>query len=137
MIKNKLTRATIYLICLIGGLGWQVVLSAEKDTARNPVPYIFADKARPSPAFDHTRHEEAFDNGGCARCHHVMDTATGQLAYVEDEEAACHECHAAQAVADTPGLREAAHESCTGCHRRMIKAGQKTGPTTCGQCHSQ
>jgi len=136
-MKNVMYRTTIYLICLVWGLGWQAVSFADKDTAGDPVPYILADKVRPSPDFDHTRHEEAFADGGCARCHHAMDAETGQLAYVEDEEAACNECHADKADADIPGIREAAHASCTGCHRQMIKAGQQTGPTTCGQCHGR
>ena len=127
-MKNVINRATIFLICLAWGLGWQAVSFAENDTAENPMPYILADKARPSPDFDHTRHEEAFAEGGCARCHHAMDEDAGRLVYVEGEEAACNECHAAQAFDGIPGIREAAHESCTGCHRGMIKASRKTGP---------
>ncbi len=136
-MKKVMTGATIYLICLLWGLGWQTVSSAEKDTAGNPGPYILADKARPSPAFDHDRHKEAFADGGCAACHHVLDEETGKLVYAEEDAAACIECHEESAADGIPGIREAAHESCTDCHRRMIKASRKTGPTTCGQCHSK
>lgn len=135
MMRKVKRRATIILFCLFLGYNWQAVSLAKNDAVGKKPLYIFADKQRPTPSFDHTLHDEAFDDGGCAKCHHVMNTKTGKLAYVEEEAAACIECHAEKAVARIRGIREASHESCTGCHRLMIKAQKKTGPTTCGQCH--
>ncbi len=102
---------------------------------------IFSNTNRPLPEFDHTLHEDAFDDGGCAKCHHVAsedsDNGSDDLVYSEGEEAACIECHLEKADDDLLAIREASHASCTGCHRDLKKEKKKAGPTSCGECHKK
>jgi hypothetical protein len=136
-MRKMISRITIILFFLFSIVAWQSVSFAKNDETEKKPLYIFSNKQRPAPAFDHKLHEEAFDDGGCAACHHVLDEEKGKLVYVEEEADACIECHAAQAEEGLPAIREAYHESCTACHRQMIRSEKKTGPTTCGQCHSK
>ena len=136
-MRKMISRTTIILFCLFLVVAWQSVSFAKNDETEKKSLYIFTNKQRPTPSFDHTLHEEYFDDGGCAECHHVLDTKKGKLVYAEGEEAACIECHTAKKEKGSPGIREAYHESCTGCHRKAIKNKKKAGPTTCGQCHSK
>jgi len=130
-------RVSVMLFCLFLTGAWQSGSFAQSEETENISIYIFSNKQRPAPAFDHKLHEDAFDDGGCAACHHVLDEEKGKLVYEEEEADACIECHAAQAEEGIPAIREAYHESCTVCHRQMIKSEKKAGPTTCGQCHSK
>lgn len=127
----------ILMVCFLTITVWQTRPFAQNDDAKKPSLYIFSNKERPVPSFDHTLHEEAFEDGGCAACHHVLDTDSNKLIYSEGEEAACSECHFDKKEKDVPAIREAFHESCTGCHRDRIRTKKNGGPTTCGQCHKE
>ena len=115
---------------------WQPVgFAQDKSQERSGMNYIFTNMKRPAPEFDHDIHEGAFNNGGCAKCHHVMDEKTNKLVYSEGDEASCAECHTTQKEVKKTALREAYHQDCTSCHRTMRKNNEKSGPTTCGECH--
>ena len=97
---------------------------------------IFGKLRRPQVSFSHAIHAETLAEEGCGACHHVLDDQSGKLVYLEGEELSCLECHIQQKENHKPGLREAFHGNCTGCHRRLIKNKHpKSGPTTCGGCH--
>ena len=99
---------------------------------------IFGKLRRPAVVFQHEIHTDILSDEDCITCHHDEDENTGKLIYTEGEEQSCKECHAAYKEGDKPALREAFHGSCTICHRRLIKKKeQKTGPTTCGECHTK
>jgi hypothetical protein len=111
-------------------------VQAQEDTYRLAHTEVFGKLRRPPVDFDHEAHVDALEGQGCGACHHAPDPKTGKLVYVEDEEAACSECHGRKKDKSTPALREAFHGSCTVCHRKMIKDNKNfKGPTTCGECH--
>lgn len=112
-------------------------VSAQDEFYRIEYTDIFGDLRRPAVEFPHDAHMELLEDEGCGACHHAPDDDTGELVYVEDEEIGCVECHGAAQMESEPALREAFHESCTGCHRQTGKLdGTFTGPTTCGECHN-
>jgi hypothetical protein len=110
---------------------------AQEDTYVFEYAEVFGSLSRAPVSFDHSAHMERLEKEGCGACHHVVDKDSGKLEYVEGEESTCSECHSAQKNGSTPGLREAFHGKCTGCHRQMSKHHQKTGPVTCGECHKK
>ncbi len=96
---------------------------------------VFGKMQRPAVHFPHAAHEEALSDEGCGACHHVFDEQVKKLVYTEGEEQECKTCHGLKPAGTSPALREAYHKSCTGCHRLKKKNIEKSGPTTCGECH--
>lgn len=135
MKKYKITG--ILLALMMCALGAVSLAKAQEDVYHLAYNEIFGNLRRPAIDFAHEDHVVALDEQGCGACHHAPDPDTGQLVYAEDEELSCIECHGAKKEGKTPGLREAFHTSCTGCHRRMGKTAKNfKGPTTCGECHT-
>ena len=61
-------------------LTWQAVgFVQDNEPDRSGMNYIFTDMKRTPPEFDHDIHEAAFDDGGCAKCHHVLDENTKKI----------------------------------------------------------
>ena len=134
-MKLKRSIPGILFICLMALSIGQANLFAQDQTPRAAKPQLFSNQKRPIPEFDHTLHEDSLEDGGCAQCHHVLDTDQNRLVYAEGEEAACSECHSSEPEEERLALREANHASCTGCHRTLKKMKKPAGPTTCGECH--
>jgi hypothetical protein len=82
-------------------------------------------KKKPAVTFSHKLHADKF---GCKECHHKWKggDATPQK---------CSECHKAKKEGKKPAAKKAFHKQCKGCHKKMKKAGKKTGPTSCKKCH--
>ena len=124
--------------CLLVAFGISIFsfAQAQEETYRIEHTDIFGKLRRPAIDFAHEDHADALEESGCGVCHHAPDEKTGKLIYIEDEEVSCAECHGRKEEDGTPALREAFHDSCTGCHRAMIKEQDDfKGPTTCGECH--
>ena len=83
----------------------------------------------------HNRHVAGLDQQ-CEECHHQLDEATGELAYVKGAEEACNACHGSTAVEEVPSLRVASHGQCVLCHLGRQNAKQTAGPTVCKDCHA-
>lgn len=102
---------------------------------------VFKRLERPPVVFKHEKHIEVLGGDkSCRQCHHVYNEEEGKLVYEEGEEMGCAECHGAkdEKMADgsvKPSLMNAYHINCVKCHRKLAKAGEKTGPYTCGECH--
>ncbi len=116
---------------------YQSPLFATGNSTDNKTSNAAPTKKRPTPAFDHTLHEDALEEPGCGACHHILDETTNKLIYSEGDESNCSECHEQTAMDDTLALREANHASCTACHRDLKKSKKPAGPTTCGECHKK
>jgi hypothetical protein len=61
----------------------------------------------------------------CATCHHHSEA---------DQTPSCNKCHAASSGSEEsgiPGLKDAYHRQCMGCHKEM-----EMGPTGCAECHT-
>ncbi len=129
-------------ICLLAVLGWFSLqagighlASAQEETYDLAHDEVFGKLQRPAVSFPHEEHMDLLEEEGCGACHHEYDEEQGTLVPVEDPDTGCAECHGAKKADGVPGLREAYHGRCTGCHRDRAKAGEKTGPITCGECH--
>jgi len=95
---------------------------------------VYKKRQRPSVQFSHEKHAELYSD--CVVCHHIYEYKNGVRKNVWDGDGqSCSECHKAGKVENKPALRDAFHENCTGCHRKLIKEESKSGPETCGECH--
>ena len=140
-MKNQLKIIKLLLPIILIAFSVLVLFSPglfaeDKEKGSNSLS-IFSNTNRPLPDFDHELHEDALEDGGCAKCHHVLDEDTDELVYSEGEETACSDCHFEQAEDDLLAMREANHAICTRCHRDLKKEKKKAGPTSCGECHKK
>jgi len=79
----------------------------------------------PAP-FDHYKHQ-ALEGVTCKKCHHEAKEG--------ETPKSCFECHQCAKKGEKPNAKIAFHKNCKGCHVEMKKAGKKTGPTKCNECH--
>lgn len=82
-------------------------------------------KKKPAVPFPHKQHVDA--KISCKKCHHTTEAGATPKK--------CSECHKAE-KGDAPDAKKAFHKSCTPCHKKAEKKGEKTGPTKCGDCHA-
>ena len=66
----------------------------------------------------HQTHQAALEN--CDQCHNLFPQETGSIVKMK----------AAGTLKKMQVMKQ-----CQGCHKEMIKAGQKTGPVKCAECH--
>jgi hypothetical protein len=71
--------------------------------------------------FSHPAHGGA----QCVDCHHPLG---GNALYQ-----ACKDCH--RAGAGTLDAQAALHQTCIGCHKRLLKAGKRAPSHRCSACH--
>ncbi|MFH1337040.1 MAG: cytochrome c3 family protein [Candidatus Zixiibacteriota bacterium] len=73
--------------------------------------------------FSHGMHSLMAED--CAVCHHHGEAG---------QTPPCTKCHATSVSegSSTPGLKDAYHHQCVGCHKKM-----EMGPTTCAECHTK
>jgi hypothetical protein len=100
-------------------------VEAEQDTLAPSVvaltmPERYGDLRRPAVLFDHARHTRAVTSG-CDECHPR-----------QGERLAFSFMRAADPI-DPDEVMDLYHDECMGCHEE--RAGQDTGPVTCGECH--
>ena len=75
-------------------------------------------------AFSHEAHTLMAED--CATCHHHSEAG---------QTPSCNKCHGASSgskESGIPGLKDAYHRQCMGCHREM-----DMGPTGCAECHTK
>jgi hypothetical protein len=93
--------------------------------------------------FNHLKHSQ-LDQVTCATCHHPL--REGDVQTVQP----CHDCHVEGQFTETdiqksgpgtptasvPSARNAFHASCRGCHARLAKQNESSGPhDSCRDCH--
>ncbi len=71
--------------------------------------------------FSHQAHTLMAED--CAACHHHSEAG---------RTPSCDKCHGASKESGVPGLKDAYHQQCMGCHREM-----DMGPTGCAECHTK
>lgn len=124
MKKNGLKHLAILAIVL----GLMVAAHSQED-----MEFVdneaFADPQRTPSVFNHEAHNETAEIYDCNECHHVYEDGE-RLADESSEDQMCSECHELDASGRTPGLMNAFHLNCKGCH-----VSQKKGPVMCGECH--
>ena len=126
---NIVRRITLPLALIVGIL--LVLTTAWSQDEMTVVDNSVFDNPQRSPSvFEHDMHNETAGIDECSVCHHVYED--GQL--VEDESSEdmqCSDCHDLEKGADDqPGLMNAFHANCKGCHEAEGK-----GPIMCGECH--
>ncbi|MBW1692085.1 MAG: cytochrome C3 subunit A [Deltaproteobacteria bacterium] len=87
--------------------------------------------------FNHKKHAVDY-KVACTECHHVYKE--GKNVYKEgDPVQKCSACHdAVKSKGKVKKLILAYHKNCQGCHKKLEKAGKKTGPTKkCNDCHEK
>ncbi len=109
-------------------------VGAQEDVINIDHKDAFKGLQRPAVKFMHEKHAELYPN--CTECHHTYEYQGGKR--VNDwsgEGQPCSECHKLNEDGKKPSLMNSYHETCTGCHRTLIKEAKKAGPVTCGECH--
>ena len=104
------------------------------ETAAVPMR-VLLDNSAGMVVFDHTKHVDEY-GVDCETCHHeLLDEADEDGIIPEDAEPIpCSDCHSKVSDdPDVPGLMDAYHQSCMGCHEE-IDAGPYT-QDQCNQCH--
>jgi hypothetical protein len=71
--------------------------------------------------FPHHRHQEAL--GDCQMCHKAFPQEVGAIQSLVAQNAL--------------KPKQVMNKQCIKCHRARKKAGETTGPLTCGQCHKR
>jgi hypothetical protein len=85
---------------------------------------VFGKLERPGVFFDHGLHAGKHEFDGCSTCHE-RDEA-GQLSFSGFVEID---------MKGKDSVRDAYHDKCIGCHRKLLQENKKPGPIKCGNCH--
>jgi len=91
----------------------------------------FEKQRRPPAVFRHDEHNEVAQIEACNQCHHVYEKGE-KLDDESSEDKRCADCHTEKSSDGQPGLRQAFHLNCKGCHQFKRK-----GPVMCGECHAK
>lgn len=124
MIKHSLAALTLLAAAVL----FSLPAFSQADMTHVPTE-AFGETERPAAVFNHDEHNEKAAIEECNVCHHMYED--GKL--VEDADSVgvpCADCHALEADGDTPGLQDAYHQQCWGCHED-----KDAGPVMCGECH--
>ncbi len=78
---------------------------------------------RPAVEFDHGKHSKALEQK-CETCHPEVKPGELSLGTVRLENGG-----------DRNALIDTYHDQCRGCHAKLSRAKQLTGPLMCGDCH--
>ncbi len=84
---------------------------------------VFGKKKKSNVMFPHDKHG-AFK---CTDCHHTYKEG--------DKLKKCGDCHKKEKQDKTIDLKDAFHDQCIKCHKKLKKEKKDTGPTGCSKCH--
>lgn len=135
--------AMVAIVVLLGFGGTDSVAgSKEKDT--RPQEIILKTANIPTN-FNHEQHQELFE---CSECHHSKKSDGSKGPYIDGDQPACNTCHNEKDMASSVvrgdvklnSYEGAAHTTCIGCHYKILRTGEKAGPTKkgngkCVGCH--
>ncbi len=71
-------------------------------------------------AFPHASHQVTLKD--CSICHNIFPQKEGSISAL---------------IGEGKMKVKTVMKECQGCHRKMSKAGQKAGPTSCSSCHDR
>ncbi len=126
-----LLAVTLALAILFAAPGGIVAQEAEMMLKHNEA---FGGLQRPGVMFTHEKHANLYPN--CTECHHVYEYRGSERVNAWAGEAqVCSDCHKVREQGSLLSLRNALHENCVGCHRRLGGGSQGKAPLTCGKCH--
>jgi hypothetical protein len=87
-------------------------------------PAALGQLERPAVELPHDKHVVVLAKEGCTACHPKDPKGRLSLRFGRVDE-----------LTDRNALVDLYHERCTSCHKKERAAGNKSGPTTCGECH--
>ena len=118
------------LVAMVAFLGMAVVAFANPAAPTGDIKLaeIMKSNKKAPVTFNHEPHAKA--KLDCKVCHHTWKEADGA-------PKKCSECHTARKSGDKLNNKVAMHKSCKDCHKKMKKAGKKTGPPSCKGCHKK
>ena len=116
LMKLKLIAVLLLIAGIMSGV-WLGVSSANEN--KGPEKIELDGGSRGNVPFPHRQHQENL--GDCKICHSVFPQKAGIIKELKSEGK----------------LKEkyVMNKLCTKCHKERNKTGQKSGPTTCKQCH--
>lgn len=88
------------------------------------IPPLFKDLERAPVLFSHDLHTQSLKEEGCGACHPRKDGPFSFAFPVKKDEGS------------RKALMNSFHDACIPCHTTRSGKGQKSGPVTCGECHS-
>jgi hypothetical protein len=115
-INVKLLLILMTMSALIAGTSIAVSLASENPGAEN---IVLKGGKRGEVPFPHRQHQKNL--GDCQICHSVFPQDPGAIVKLKAE--------------GTLKKKYVMNKLCTKCHKKMKKAGQKSGPTSCAKCH--
>jgi len=114
----KVVQVAVLTLIALGMVGVALAYTVQTDNKGAPQITLYGGKSGPVP-FPHAAHQAVLDD--CTVCHALFPQETGAI-------------EALKASGELK-RKQVMNKHCTKCHKKMKKAGQKTGPTTCKSCH--
>lgn len=120
-------------------LAFTLIILAAAFTGNGELPSlsgrkVFAGLSRGDVIFPHEQHHEW--GVSCFHCHHRSHRGGDVVTYEElvkgSPAVSCTDCHGKGRE-----LERMHHRMCIRCHKDLIEKGVKTGPVTCGRCHTK
>jgi len=120
----KLFALVTVLLALAGAVvfAWQ---QYPQSVAKNESPATAA-LVLPNLAGNVRLSHPAHGTARCVDCHHPVG---GKKSYRR-----CQDCHQAEG-GRIPGAQAAMHQTCIGCHTRLMKSGKAAPSHRCSHCH--
>jgi hypothetical protein len=125
-----MSRKGIKALALVLGLALLAAFTlayAEVKAPEEPIKInskdVFGKKRKGDPIFDHKKHTDF----KCQDCHHTWKEG--------EKVKKCGECHLKKEKDKTLDLKDAFHDSCMDCHKKLKREKKKYGPTGCSKCH--
>jgi len=111
LMKKAIFLLVAVALVLSGGL-----LAAEKNMG--PASLVIPGGSKADITLPHARHQEVLDD--CDSCHNLFPQQAGSIVQMKESG----ELKKMQVM-----------KQCQGCHRELGKAGKKSGPVGCRDCH--
>ena len=116
-----------YLLLVMGFLagGFATIAFAQPDILK--IENKYTKRLKASVTLNHKKHADTIS---CSECHHEWKKEEKKPPQI------CNECHKEKVEEKKVGLKNAYHNTCTGCHKKLTAQGKNAGPTVkCVDCH--
>ncbi|MBN2808344.1 MAG: cytochrome c3 family protein [Deltaproteobacteria bacterium] len=120
-------KKIVLLVAMMAFIGLAAVAFGNPAAPAGDLKVLMDGAKKPAVTYSHAKHTVAVPD--CKACHHTWSG--------EGAPKKCGECHTAKAEGKKLDMKGALHKNCKGCHSDMKKAGKKTGPTGCNDCHKK
>lgn len=112
---------TKIILLLIIGMALAAVISVAQEQNKGAEKMELSGGEKGNVPFPHHRHQEVLKD--CNICHADFPQTAGSIDKLKAE--------------GKLQKKQIMNKHCTACHKDKQKAGEKTGPLTCSQCHQK